>query len=205
VQRFVSDMSDSQQNVSRSDFLVTATEAQSGKTMDFDVTNMVDGTIAEHYQGHAARDDGGGGEVRLAAGGSDFILPDGTIFPMMQTVEVLEAAEAGRHSVEATVFQGGDKTDLYSATSTIGQQIAKPASDADDPDAILKAAPAWPVLMSYYPLTGDAETPNYEIAARLYANGVIGSMSMIYPRFTLKAVLQKVEKLDAPKCADPSP
>jgi hypothetical protein len=54
--------------------------------------------------------------------------------------------------------------------------------------------------MSYYTPGGDGETAEYEIAARLYENGVIGTMEMIYPRFTLKAKLVKVEKLSPPRC-----
>ena len=42
-----------------------------------------------------------------------------------------------------------------------------------------------------------ARRRTYEIAARLYANGVIGSMSLIYSNYTLKASLTQLEPLTA--------
>jgi len=49
-------------------------------------------------------------------------------------------------------------------------------------------------------MSDSAETPEYEIAADLYANGVIGTMTLIYARFTLKAKLVKLERLSTPPC-----
>lgn len=203
TQRFVSDMSGPENNVSRSDYAITATEAKAGGWMRFDVINMVDGQIAEHYRGRAERKHDGSGLVTLRVPGkSEFPLPEGTIFPEMQTIDVIEAAESGKHRVTGPVFQGGGQTDLYYSTATIGKRAPARETDreAASAGAMLKNVPAWPVLMSYYPMNTQSETPAYEIAARLYANGVIGSMSMIYSRFSLRATLQKVEKLSTPPC-----
>lgn len=196
-------MTDAQNSTSRSDFVVQAWESRTGRSMRFDITNMVDGTMAEQYKGRASRDRDGSGTVSLTVPKvSEFALPVGTVFPTMQTIGVLEAAEKGEGSFNRTVFQGGGKTDLYDSTSTIGAEVPKSVTEREAAvaGAMLRGVRAWPVLMSYYNRDADGESPEYEIAARLYANGVIGSMSMIYPRFTLKAELQKVEKLPSPDC-----
>lgn len=207
-QRFIADMTGPDSNVSRSDFVIQAWEAKTGQAMRFDVTNMVDGQIAERYKGKASLSEDGSGEVSLSEpGAASFALPAGTLLPAIQTLDVIKAAEAGEHSLNRTVFQGGDKTDLYYATATIGAQAPDSVTDQEAAAAgeMLKGVPAWPVLMSYYPTAQDAVSPEYEIAARLYANGILGSMSMVYSRFTLRATLEKVEKLPTPECTDAKP
>ena len=54
TQRFLADMTNAQGNVSRSDFAVTAWESRNGRAMRFDITNMVDGEVAERYKGRAS-------------------------------------------------------------------------------------------------------------------------------------------------------
>ena len=203
TQRFLADMTGPDRTVSRSDFVIRAAESRSGRSMRFDITNMVDGQVAERYKGRASRNLDGTGAVTLSLPShSEFALPAGTILPTIQTRAVLRAAAAGKRRFNSPIFQGGNRSSLYQSTAAIGARAsaARIAGDTRAGGALLEGVPAWPVLMSYYPLTGDSETPEYEIATRLYANGVIGSMSMIYPRFTLKADLVKAEKLSTPKC-----
>jgi len=112
----------------------------------------------------------------------------------------LSAARGGQAIANANVFQGGDTSDLYYSTATVGRAVSPARLSADrvaDASALLKGQPAWPVLVSYY--SKGAEVPEYEVGSRLYANGIIGSMSLIYARFTLQAKLARVEPL-APAC-----
>lgn len=202
-QRFIADMTGPDNNVSRSDFVIEAWEAKTGHAMRFDITNMVDGQIAERYKGHASLDADGAGKVVLSVPvKKSFALPAGTILPAIQTLAVIRAAQAGKRSLNRTVFQGGDKTDLYFSTATMGAPVSAEVTNREAAAAgdLLKGVRAWPVLMSYYPTNADAVSPEYEIAARLYANGVLGAMSMVYSRFTLRATLQKVERLSTPSC-----
>lgn len=204
TQRFLADTADPESNVSRSDFLVKAWESRSGRTMRFDVANMVDGAVVERYVGKATRGDDGAGEVNLITPPDiAFALPPGTVFPSEQTIAVLKAAGAGKRTYSGPVFQGGGASDLYFSTTVIGKMlpVGDLARESVSGDAdLLSGAPAWPVLMSYFPDGKNGETPEYEVSANLYANGVIGSMTLIYSRFTLKAKLVKVEHLSAPRC-----
>ncbi len=203
TQRFLADMTGPDDAVSRSDFVIRAAEGRDGQSLRFDITNMVDGQIAERYKGRARRKPDGSGAVTLSLPSkTEFALPAGTILPTMQTLAVLKAARAGKHRVSGPIFQGGGRSGRYYATATIGPKAsrARTMRDVRAGGVLLKGVAAWPVLMSYFPLTGNSETPEYEIATRLYANGAIGSMSMIYPRFTLRATLVKAEKLSTPTC-----
>lgn len=203
TQRFLSDTSDPDGDVTRSDFLVTAWESMTGQTMRFDVTNMVDGAIVEHEIGTASRDPAALGQVTLTTPpDTAFALPAGTVFPTEQTIQVLEAAEAGARTSNGPVFQGGDASALYYSTAVIGNPLAvgNPARDSVAGDAdLVDGVATWPVLLSYFDNSGG-ETPQYEVATHLYANGILGTMTLIYPRFTLKAKLTKIERLSAPSC-----
>ena len=197
TQRFIADMSDAQNNVSRSDFAITASEARNGRAMRFDIKNMVDGQIVELFKGSAEIGETDAGHVSLTLPEkSRFELPQGTLLPTMQTIAIIAAAEEGKRAFNSAVYQGGDKKYLYYSTATIG----RPFKTGKSEHAMLKGVTYWPVLLSFYPSGQENETPDYEIAAHLYANGILSSMSMIYPRFTLKAKLVKLERLPTPKC-----
>lgn len=204
TQRFLSDMTDAANNVSRSDFVITAWESKAGKLLTFDFTNMVDGQVIEHRKGTATRNDDGTVDVALTVPREAHLqLPAGTMFPTEQTVKVLQAAEAGRSEMNGSVFQGGDKTDLYVSTAAIGKPLPLAGALDDVPSGaadMLRGVQAWPVLMSYFSSSGDALTPEYEVSSRLYANGIVGTMSLIYARFTLSAKLTKIEPLSTPPC-----
>ncbi len=115
---------------------------------------------------------------------------------------MLRAAVAGLDSFHQTVFQGGDVSDLYDTSTVIGRPVPKVRLKDDsavDGNGLLAGVSAWPVLISYFPHDSQGERPDYEVAYRLYANGVIASMSLIYPNFTMKAELVKLERLPS-KC-----
>jgi hypothetical protein len=201
TQRMLADMTDADGKVAREDFLVTAWESKTGREMRFDITNSIDGKLIERQRGRALEDADGNGTVDLAEPRAmQFLLRNGTEFPSSQTMNIIQAAEAGKTSTKAFVFQGGDKSALYLSTVLIGRkvpasQIERPIDKAD----LVRSVPVWPVLVSYFPNDTHNETPDYEVASRLYANGIIGSMSLIYSNYTLKAMLTQVEPLP-PAC-----
>jgi len=200
TQRFISDMSDAKGSDIHSDFIVSSSEDKDGKIIRFKIKNLVNGKTTQRFEGTGTLA-AAGGEVRLTSpAGQHFSLPGGTLLPTQHTLAVLRAAMAGQSGFHETVFQGGDSTDLYDTATVIGKPSGKKQHDQDkaaDPDGLLKGVAAWPTLVSYFPHGGDSERADYEIAYRLYANGVIASMTLIYPNFTMKADLVKLEKLPA--------
>jgi len=131
TQRFLADMTNAQGNVSRTDFAVTAWESRNGRAMRFDITNMVDGEVAERYKGRATIRAAGPGEVALALPKSErFALPAGTVLPTTQTVAVIRAAERGARSYAGTVFLGGGRADLYRARPRAIDRVRRRRSSA---------------------------------------------------------------------------
>ena len=203
TQRFVADMTNSEGDPARSDFSATSWESKDGSQMRFTVKNSVDGKTSQRFEGSVLRASGGSSAVKLTIPhGRGFALPMNAILPTQHTLDVLKAAAQGQNTIHQLVFQGGDKSDLYDATTMIGRLAngAEIAADrTSDTSGILAHANARSVLISYFAYGSRTATPEYTVAYRLYSNGVVGQMSLIYSRFTLKARLIKLEKL-APSC-----
>jgi len=203
TQRFVADMTNSEGDPARSDFIASSWESKDGSQMRFTVKNSVDGKTSQRFEGTVLRASGGSSAVKLTIPrGRGFALPMNAILPTQHTLDVLKAAAQGQNTIHQLVFQGGDKDDLYDATTMIGRMAnaGELAADrASDTSGILAHANARSVLISYFAYGSRGTTPEYTVAYRLYSNGVVGQMSLIYSRFTLKARLVKLEKL-APSC-----
>jgi hypothetical protein len=203
TQRFIADMTNSDGNTVRSDLVATSFESKDGHTMKFTLKNALNGKTAEHFEGTAQLASSGTGAVELSVPkGNAFPLPSGAVLPTEHTLDVLHAIASGTNTIHQLVFQGGDKSDLYDATVLIGRPVtqAEMAQDrAHDPDGLLKGQSARTVLISYFNYGSRAATPSYEVAYRLYGNGIVTAMSLIYSNFTLSADVTRIEKL-APSC-----
>lgn len=199
TQRFVADMTNSQGDPTRTDFIATSYESKDARAMRFTLKNSVDGKTSQRFVGLATLAGSGRGTVELSVPrGKNFPLPVGALLPTQHTLEVLRAAEAGQSGIHELVFQGGDKSNLYDATATIGR-LATSTEMAEDHDAdkdhMLEGKTARSVLISYFPYKSRTAAPDYEIAYRLYSNGVVSKMSLIYAKFSLRATLTRLDRL----------
>jgi EipB-like len=200
TQRFIADMTDGKAQDLHSDYVVSSSEDKDGKIIRFKIRNLVNGHTMQRFEGTGTLAAAGGQVMLTAPRGQHFDLPGGTLLPTQHTLAVLRAAAAGIHAFHETVFQGGDSSDLYDTATVIGRPSGKAqlAQDrAADAGGLLTGVAAWPTLVSYFPHGSSDERADYEIAYRLYANGVIASMTLIYPNFTMKAELVRLEKLPA--------
>jgi hypothetical protein len=199
TQRLITDLTNAEGALNRNDFIVTAWESKDGRTMRFDVNFSTNGKSVERERGAASIGPDGSGTVTLLQGKpAKFPLPRGTQFPTEQVLAVLHAARAGGMSLKHIVFEGGGKTDVNLSTATIGGGLSANALTSDrsaDRKGLIRDAASWPVLMSYFPLSTRAEVPDYEVATHLFENGVSGSMSFIYPGYTLRVKLVRLEPL----------
>jgi len=199
TQRFVADMTNSQGDPSRTDFIATSYESKDERAMRFTLKNSIDGKTSQRFVGLATLAASGRGTVELSIPrGKNFPLPVGSLLPTQQTLEVLRAAQTGQSGIHELVFQGGDKSNLYDATATIGRLATQVEMDEDrdaDKDHMLVGKSAHAVLISYFPYKSRLSAPDYEVAYRLYSNGVVSKMSLIYAKFSLRATLTRLEKL----------
>jgi len=199
TQRFLADMTNSQGDPTRTDFVATSYESKDERAMRFTLKNSIDGKTSQRFVGLATFAASGRGTVELSVPhGKNFPLPGGALLPTQHTLEVLRAAQSGQSGIHELVFQGGDKSNLYEATAIIGRPAtsAEMAEDHDaDKDDILAGQSARSVLVSYFPYASHSSAPDYEVAYRLYSNGVVSKMSLIYSKFALRATLVRLDKL----------
>jgi hypothetical protein len=202
-QRLIADLSNPNGKVTRTDFFVSAWESKDGRTMRFDVATTQNGKAQSRNRGSALLAADGSGKAQLLQGTTATVaLPRATQFPTDQTLAILRAVQSGIHSVKHVVFQGGDASDVEYSVARIGvgpTDAARPSRSVD-PTGLLAHARSWPVLISFYPLQGRSEAADYSIATRLYDNGISGSMTLIYPDYTLKATLVHLDTLPPRAC-----
>jgi hypothetical protein len=60
---------------------------------------------------------------------------------------------------------------------------------------------SWPITISYFDPAKRDILPDYEIAYRLYANGVSRKMSIDYGNFSVEGELVKIEFLKPSSCS----
>lgn len=204
AQRMVADLTDSDGAVRRSDFLIMAWESKDGRSMRFDVKSAYGGKLHKEKRGTATVDDTGQVTVTLLSPDRrQFTLPRGAEFPSQQIREIVHAAEQGQGMVKRLVFQGGDESDFYISTAVIGHTVQAAATQTEravDKAGLLKNVAVWSTLVSYFANKRSADLPDYEVASRLYANGISGTMSLIYSRYALRATLARLEPL-LPSCS----
>lgn len=163
-----------------------------GKRCGFRVRSTQSSAGTERHEGTARLARDGSGRVSFTSKDKSIALPRGTMFPGAFGRAVLGAAEHGRNLDNRPFFQGGKA--LVTAAVKIGRRLARPREGARDPAHLLQGT-AWPVLISYFP--DQAELPASEVAVPLYANGLLGSLSLIYPGYSFRAALARVERLSS--------
>ena len=175
----------------RMDFRISMWESSDGATLRFDRKSVVDGEVAEHFRGRAELEaDGGGRVVFTDSANKGLSLAEGTIFPTEHTAVLVAAAQAGERQVTREVYAGTGPEEPTHTVAFLGDPIAP---EADEPDPLLADTVSWPVRIAFYASRPDAALPEYEIALRLYANGVATDFEIDYGNFALTGTLERLE------------
>ena len=209
--RFVTTSSSSDGSEQVNDMRSTSFEEAAGRRLKFNTTQYRDEQIAEVTQGQAGRR-GADGEVNVELTKPEsraLSLPGTVYFPIQHSIAMLEAAKAGKQLFVADVYDGSEKGDKVSATSTVIGPARDQAKDKLLPGLAnaerLKALKFWPIATSYFEKDKSFDKkdslPNYEMAAHFYENGVSTRLVMDYGDFSLKGELTELTFLDAPACA----
>ena len=183
-------------------------ESKDGLSMRFRMRQTTETAVTELVEGTAHLErTGGPGTIEYALPEpKTMALPAGTVFPMMHTAAIIEAAEAGRKFVAIPLFDGtGEKGAQDSGIAIAGWGPTKTAAYP-----ALAALPSGRVRIAFFdrPAAGAAEKdagqktpggPDYEVGMRYFANGVADDLSMDFAEFVLSGKLTSF-KLPAPHC-----
>ena len=124
-------------------------------------------------------------------------LPAGTVFPARHLAELIESAKAGKRQLTRTVFDGSTMDSPYEITAFIG--VERPPGGTDLPGVVARKR-SWPFRLAYFKVAAMEPSPEFELSAVLYENGIAGDMIYDYGNFAIDVQLREVEALPAPEC-----
>jgi hypothetical protein len=132
-----------------------------------------------------------------------FTVPAGAALPMQHQLKLMTLGEHGGGRDSSIIYDGSDEAKAFRAISFVGAE--KPAGtiarDAANPAAApLKPVGAWPMTISYYPVEGNDEIPQYQVSFDMYENGVASNLTLDYGDFALTGTLEKLELLEPSSC-----
>ena len=171
-------------------------EANDGGAFSFNMRTTTDGVVTEETRGEATLTPAGGAAHYRLPEPQDVALPPGTLLPTAHTRALIEQAQAGRTVATSLLFDGTTATGLSEVSAVIGTAGALSSLDEAVP---LTDGPSWQVSLAFFSATGGAETPDYELSAILFENGLIGDMTIDYGDFVIRSTLREVEAID-PGC-----
>lgn len=217
--RFVTRATSNDGSEQLNDIRTSSFEEASGERLDFSTTHNID-SQTQTTRGRAARvgtakPASGGPADKEAAVRIELDKPEArqlsfaasVYFPIQHSLKLLEIARSGGTTFEADLYDGSEKGDKLSSTTTF---IGKPSTDGND--ALPEAAKAkmasvryWPIATSYFEktpgLAAQDAVPSHEMQGRLYENGVSSRLTLDYGDFALKGELKDITFLPEPTCA----
>lgn len=179
----------------------SAWEADDGSEFRFFTRRLYDGEVDQQRRGSATLAPDGAGQARFTKPESRTVdLPADTLFPQAHSALVLEQAKAGQTFVWRHVFDGTGQDDgLFGVSAVIAGEIpANRELPLEHP--LLADQSSWRVALAYFPSGTRSATPESEQSARIFANGVTGTLTIDYGDFVVRAELTELEKLAPADC-----
>jgi len=162
-------------------------EQKDGKLLRFSLRQTSNQKVVADIEGEATRQPDGSGKIHYSAPSVKVVdLPPGTLFPMAQTIALLDGAAKGQKFLNAPLFDGTDEDgaeDSFTVMGGFGGALANPRWP------VLQRVANGRVAISFFERGEDDVTPNYEVAMRYWQNGVSDDVSMDFGDFVVKASL----------------
>lgn len=182
-------------------------EDANGENFRFNSVRYFNDVLSETIEGTARRD-ANRGSIKLTFKKPAAItssIPGDSLFPTQHVLAILKSAMEGKFVLQANIFDGLDKDEkIYETNTVIGKAVPPGADETLPPVAnaeSLKELVSWPISISYFePGKGQDSAPSYEIAYRLYANGVSRKLHIDYGNFSVEGDLSKIEFLKSNPC-----
>ncbi len=182
-------------------------ESGRGESFRFNSVRYFNDVLSETIEGSAKRETSRGSITltfkKPAAGTAK--IPGDSLFPTQHIIAILKSAMEGKFVLQANIFDGLEKDEkIYETNTVIGKAVAPGSGAALPPVAnaeVLSDLVSWPVSISYFePGKSQDATPSYEIAYRLYSNGVSRKLHIDYGSFSIEGDLRMIEFLKANPC-----
>ncbi len=164
-------------------------EAKDGLKFRFHVRQVTDSAVTSQTDGEASlQKPGGAGEAHYSTPSDNTsALPAGTLFPMMHTAAIINAARDKKRFLALPLFDGTDEHGVEDSFIVI--------LDWNQPSATkwptLSSLPSTRVHLSFFDHQAGAVTPTYEVAMRYWENGVADDMKMDFGDFVMSAKMSE--------------
>jgi hypothetical protein len=168
-------------------------ESKDGLSFRFHMVQKSDSQVTSQTDGSARLSKTGGpGEVeyRLPKA-TTTTLPEGTLFPMMHTLSIINAAREGKKFLALPLFDGTDD-DGYEDSSIAVIDWKQPFATKYP---FLSSLPSTRVRIAFFDHAAGTPTPTYEVAMRYWENGVADDMLMDFEDFAMNAKLTELTPL----------
>ena len=199
--RYVTEIDNGEQ-LRLTDQQTTTFEAGDGSEFRFLTKSFVDKQLDAETIGDASSG-AGGIAVKLKKPKEEKLALEKSQFPTQHLIELLGKAEKGEKFYETTIYDGSDDADkVLSTTVIIGKDDNAPAVATDDsaPMKDLGKGHHWPVSLSYFEDGKESDgLPVYQIAFKLYENGITRDLVMDYGDFSMTGKLVDLKVFDASK------
>lgn len=175
-------------------------ESFDGHDFNFSSQRKREGIVFEEYRGKVERAEDGSQKTAIYSVPDNlkFDLPEGTLFPMAHTLEVLEKVKAGKPFYKATIFDGSDEKGPVDINSFAGKVTPYniPEDYKDHIDASLVQNTSWNMRLAFFPLIDFETMADYEMSLMFHENGVISNMNVEYGDFSVSQTLVAIEPLE---------
>lgn len=179
-----------------------------GERFRFNTSQYLNRQLSEAVAGNAARrnDEKSLSIALVRPAKAELRLQGKAMFPTQHSIAILQAAMQGDLVLQADIYDGSEKGNkVYETTTFIGKILPpganktfKPVKNAETLDDL----PSWPVSISYYDRSQQQESaPAYQLAFRLYANGVSRKLQIDYGNFSVNGELSGIQFFKPKDCA----
>lgn len=176
---------------------IASFEDSDGGEFWFNTKTYENRKLIEEIGGQATAGSSGGGSARYTRPSKAVEpLPEGTLFPIKHMKAIISAARKGQKNLRHTVFDGSTRENPFEISTFIGAAHQGSGKNIK----ALEETPYWPVRLAYFSVGAVELTPQFQMSADLYDNGVIGNMIYDYGNFAIGVELDDVEALPKPEC-----
>ncbi len=173
-------------------------ESFDGKSMSFTSKRKRNGMVFEELRGNAGIEEGAGEAVYSMPPDLVFELPEGTLFPMAHTLDVMEKIKNNKKFYKATIFDGSDADGPVDINSFIAKEYDTSgiAEGLEKGGEAFVENKAWFLRLAFFPLHEYSAKADYEMDLVFHENGVISDMVVEYEDFAIRQKLVAIEPME---------
>lgn len=170
-------------------------EKEDGSLLKFHTFRKVNGELVEDIQGTAQKKGGCRRATYKKPEPDTLDLPEGVLFPVQHTKELLKAAQEGEHIFSQVVFDGSSTDGPFEINTFIGAQKVRNPQVSQNKAPQFETQPFWPIRFSVYGLGKTGYEADYVTTQELLPNGIVKQYVIDDGTVKIRGVLERIEFL----------